>query len=76
MTLVLNLKPQLEQELQKAAQEQGLTLEKLLEQDLEQRWLSDPLAQFSSIGLGESDLQAKDAKAWVRSNDYGMKESL
>jgi hypothetical protein len=66
MTLVLNLKPQLEQELQKAAQEQGLTLEKLLEQDLEQRWLSDPLAQFSSIGLGESDLHAKDAKAWVR----------
>jgi hypothetical protein len=66
MTLVLNLKPQLEQELQKAAREQGLTLEKFLEQDLEQRWLSDPLAQFSSIGLGESDLQAKDAKAWAK----------
>jgi hypothetical protein len=66
MILVLNLKPQLEQELQKASREQGLTLEKLLKQDLEQRWLSDPLAQFSSIGLGESDLHAKDAKAWVR----------
>ena len=66
MTLVLNLKPQLEQKLQKAAQEQGLTLEKLLLDDLEKRWLSDPLAQFSSIGLGENDLHAKDAKAWVR----------
>ncbi len=66
MTLVLNLKPQLEQQLQKAAQEQGLTLEKLLLDDLEKRWLSDPLAQFSSIGLGESDLNAKDSKAWLK----------
>ena len=66
MNLVLNLKPQLEQQLQKATQEQGITLEKLLLEDLEKRWLSDPLAQFSSIGLGESDLNAKDSKAWLK----------
>ena len=66
MTLILNLKPQLEQQLQKAAEERGLTLEKLLIEDLEKRWLSDPLAQFSSIGLGESDLNAKDSKAWLK----------
>ena len=60
------LQQKLEQHWQEASQEQGLTLEKLLLDDLEKRWLSDPLAQFSSIRLGESDLHAKDAKAWVR----------
>ncbi len=67
MTLTLNLKPQLEQQLEQAARKKGVTLEELLEQDLEQRWLiPDPLAQFSSIGLGESDLNAKDSKAWLK----------
>jgi urease accessory protein UreF len=67
MTLTLNLKPQLEQQLQQAAIKNGLTLEQFLEQDLEQRWLlTDPLAQFSSIGLGESELSGKDSKAWLK----------
>ncbi len=67
MTLTLNLKPQLEQQLEQAARKNGLTLEELLEQDLEQRWLVvDPLAQFSSIGLGESDLNGQESKDWLK----------
>jgi hypothetical protein len=73
MTLMLNLKPQLEKALQLAAKKNGLTLEQLLEQDLEQRWLvTDPLAQFSSIGLGESELSGKDSKAWLKAQ-WGQK---
>lgn len=66
MTLTLNLKPQLEKQLQEAAKQRGIDVAELLLQDLEQRWLDDPLAQFSSIGLGESDLSATDSKAWLR----------
>jgi hypothetical protein len=66
MTLTLHLKPKLEQHLQQVAQERGMSVLELLEQDLEQRWLEDPLAKFASIGLGESDLGAKDSKIWLR----------
>ena len=66
MTLVLNLKPQLEQQLQQVADEQGLSVADLLVRDLEERWLDDPLAAFSSIGLGESNLEAKHSKAWLK----------
>jgi hypothetical protein len=66
MTLTLHLKPKLEQHLQQVAQERGVSVLELLEQDLEQRWLEDPLAKFASIGLGESDLSAKDSKIWLR----------
>ncbi len=63
MTVMLSLKSQLEHKLQKGVQKQGLTLEKLRLDDLEKRWFSDPLAQFSSVGLGESDLNGQDSKA-------------
>jgi hypothetical protein len=66
MTLVLNLKPQLEQHLQKVADERGLSVSDLLMRDLEERWLSNPLAAFSSVGLGESNLEAVNSKAWLK----------
>ena len=53
------LQQKLEQHWQEASQEQGLTFEKLPLEDLEKCWLLDPLAQFSNIGLGESDLNGE-----------------
>jgi hypothetical protein len=68
MTLVLNLKPQLEQQLKQIADERGLSVTDLLIRDLEERWLNDSLVGFSSIGLGESELQAQDSKTWLKAN--------
>ncbi len=65
MTLVLNLKPQLTEKLHSMANERGVTIEQLLTQDLESRYLLPNNLVFSSLGIGESDLNGADSEDWL-----------
>ncbi len=57
------------QRLKNEAQQRGVPLEILLEQDLEQRWKEQEIPlQFQdilSLGMVESDFQAEDSEAWL-----------
>jgi hypothetical protein len=52
MILVLNFKPQLEQQLQQIADGRGLSVADLLIRNLEDRWLNNSLAGFFKYWFG------------------------
>ena len=64
MTLVLDLKPQLAKKLHSIADERGLTIEQLLTQELESRYLVPSDSVFSSLDIGESDLNGAGSQDW------------
>ncbi len=68
MTLVLTLKPQLEEKLHFIADQHGLTVEQFLTKDLESRYLLPNNLVFSSLGIGESDLTGADSEEWLYKN--------
>jgi hypothetical protein len=65
MTVTLNIKPQLGEKLKQVAAERGIDVEELLTDDLESRYLLPGNLVFTSLGIGESDLNGADSEAWL-----------
>ena len=66
MIVTLEITPQLSEKLLLVAGQRGLTLEELLSEDLESRYLLPGNLVFSSLGIGESDLTGEDSEAWLQ----------
>ena len=66
MIVTLEITPQLSEKLLLVAQQRGLTLQELVSEDLESRYLLPGNLVFSSLGIGESDLTGEDSEAWLQ----------
>ena len=68
MTLTLNINPKLEKRLKDEAQQRGIPLEVMVEQELEQLWMEETplkLSDMLSLGSVESDFDAEESEAWL-----------